>query len=799
MKKTSNKIATICVFSAILFLVGFFLFSHFQISNLNLIGIAHAQNTGLHADLSGTGTADTGWVFTIWKISLALANVIVMIMLLFVAIVNIVHLQYDTYAIKKSLPLLIIGIIMANFSLLICRMIVDAATVLANTFASDPAGLAHDLLCGMGVANSTTGAAAATIITVLTAGTGTIGIMLIIVIITLVAVLIAILILSFLLWIRKIIIFLLVAMAPVAFILYAFPPTQSIFKQWWSWFLKWVFMGPIVMFLIWAAAQIGSNNCTNPAGFSISALLSMCGVLYLAAIVPFKLGGPVMGAWAGLGKKLASPATNAAKANYDRKRDVVKGAAGEAWGNTRVGSWMNRGRKNEEGLIANYKTRSETRDDQAALAAKQRHRNWDADEIRAERAKKDLQRDKEANNAEFYRTPEGRRMIDEEINDQMVTGRLTIAKQDQMFDISLVRGREISEFKNSVANSQMRVEKLEDDQKVVIAGERLADFEDLPDTLRGASRAVDDAQVARGMIHPDDAAGLQHADQNLAQARQNLVTERQNHIQTLQGQVNPRTNQNYTADEAVHHVEANLLQQYQVTRNYAIIGKRVNDDSTTDSQSQDSSVIVGGYLNQHGEGTGGSYGPYQWHVDVDANGHAEHAIDANGQPTGHTNDIESFFHGQRLSQRNAALGVATGIDSLKKKMTNNRTMGYAMQDYMRMASAGNAGGMNAVIHQARNAMSQDDRNEFEDNLQQRGIQGSGANGAYTADDYRQYIANNALDTSTPGSVENRLATKLFGELQRADGAEAGVVDKAGATHQVVTGLGRQAWWYARHQ
>jgi len=338
--KNTDKIILIGFFSAFIVLVGLFLFSHFQQNLTPSFGITHAQD--LHTDLVNGKSSQT-WIFTVWKVALALANVIVIVMLLFVAVVNIVHLQYDTYAIKKSLPLLIIGIIMANFSLLICRMIVDAAQVLTNTFAGNPAGLAHDLLCGMGFLTSQAGTnltVTATIVSLLTGGVGGVGALiaggLIIVVIILLVVLIAVLILSFLLWIRKFVIFLLVAVAPVAFILYAFPPTQGLFKQWWSWFLKWTFMGPIVMLLVWVASQIGSGNCTvttnGTNNFNISALFAECGVLYLAAIVPFKLGGPIMSAWGNLGKKASMLGQGGAlrkpiDAGIQKQKDLVKGTA----------------------------------------------------------------------------------------------------------------------------------------------------------------------------------------------------------------------------------------------------------------------------------------------------------------------------------------------------------------------------------------------------------------------------------------------------------------------------------------
>ena len=382
-----DKIILAGFLSALFVIVGLFLFGHFQHLTPSF-GLSHAQT--LHEDLTSPGSPDTQWIFNIWRIALSLANVVVIAMLIFVATVNITHLQYDTYAIKKSLPLLIIGIIMANFSLLICRMIVDAAQVLTNTFAQDARGLTENLLCGMGFQLSSN----QIYFLLLSNPEGVVAGGLIVVILTLVATMIAVFILAFLLWIRKFVIFLCVAVAPVAFIMYAFPPTQTVFKQWWSWFLKWTFMGPVVMFLLWAAGQIGQGNCATISGgpYSISAQFAVCGVLYMAAVVPFKLGGGVMGAWSKFGQYVTGTKKDGylrkpIDENIQRKKDLAKGAWGVGLGNTRVGAWMDRGRKNEEGLIANYKNRRDTQLTDREGEVRTRHADFAENEKALERAK----------------------------------------------------------------------------------------------------------------------------------------------------------------------------------------------------------------------------------------------------------------------------------------------------------------------------------------------------------------------------------------------------------------------------
>lgn len=250
-------------------------------------------------DPNSKGGGKTDWIFTIWNVCLGLVNIVVAGILIFLAFVNILRIQIDTYALKKILPTLIIAVILANFSMLICRMVVDFSDALTKTFAANPKQLASDLQNSMGLVSAKT-------------GVGIVGFAVVSVFIspavTLIGLLIAfilgvipgigILILAFLLFIRTGIIYALVAASPLAFICMALPATQGIFRQWWGQFARWVFMAPVVFFLLKIASMVSSTQ------FSIWTYIISLGMLYLAIQVPFKLGGAVMAVWGGLGKRL---------------------------------------------------------------------------------------------------------------------------------------------------------------------------------------------------------------------------------------------------------------------------------------------------------------------------------------------------------------------------------------------------------------------------------------------------------------------------------------------------------------
>lgn len=332
------------LFMAVLFFGISFLTPHQNPVSLLSPTVCHAQS--LDADLTSPGTDGSSWLFPsatgtpgVWTIMLGLANIFVAFILIFFAFINIVHINYDSYQLKKVMPKLIIGIIMANFSMVITRLVVDLAQLLTLTFSQDTRGLATGVMCalnydigGGGFGKDLLG-----------------GFSLVFLIIAALAIMIAVAIMSFLLWIRKIIILLLVAASPLAFIMLAFPPTESYFKKWWDWLISWAFMGPIVMFLMWVASLIGAGNCDGKH-FTIGSLFAVCGLLYLAAIVPFKLGGPAMNAWGKAGKYLA-------KDNPYSKRKIERAttAMQNKYAGTAMGRMGDASRAADEKAIENSK------------------------------------------------------------------------------------------------------------------------------------------------------------------------------------------------------------------------------------------------------------------------------------------------------------------------------------------------------------------------------------------------------------------------------------------------------------
>jgi len=269
----------------------------------------------------------------VWRVILNLVDIGLLLFLIFIAFANILRIDLNTYAIKKSLPMLLIGVLLANLSLLICRALVDSSDVLIQTFIqsvptnvpnctqatiSQPAG---QFVCALvnavygggfdALYNAGKGGGTA----VLPAFVGLVafaglafglgGGLIVLVFLAVILVFIpaiAFLILAFLLYIRTYVIVFLVCIAPAAFITLAIPPLQGLFKRWWSEFTRWVFMGPVVFFFLWLAVKFyeAAGQKTN---FGTYLIVLFC--VYMAIMTPFKMGGAVMAAWGKFGARIA--------------------------------------------------------------------------------------------------------------------------------------------------------------------------------------------------------------------------------------------------------------------------------------------------------------------------------------------------------------------------------------------------------------------------------------------------------------------------------------------------------------
>ncbi len=321
---------------------------HQTLSNviLTLIGITDTLNrltidiidssTKLNLDLSN-GRLTQGWSYSIFFV-----NILAIFILLAIAFANTLRINLETYAIKKTLPSLIVGFVLANFSLLISKALIDFSgllnheintlfttgsnssiiqTILQRTtgldFTPDKTKVLDSILkiFALNPNNSTSAASWGGIITQLNKlGDGG-DIQQIILIIELAVIALFLLIpslvciaLAFIMIARQIILYILVILAPLAIILLSFPPTKGIGQKWLGQYLSWIFIIPLIFFILGISTlflpenketikQILTNTTEANQSTGGTLLYAMIGyisgifVLFTALMIPLSLSG----------------------------------------------------------------------------------------------------------------------------------------------------------------------------------------------------------------------------------------------------------------------------------------------------------------------------------------------------------------------------------------------------------------------------------------------------------------------------------------------------------------------------
>jgi len=241
-------------------------------------------------------------IISSWTKVRDVANILLVLGLLIIALTNALRIQLDYYNAKVLLPRLLIAAILINFSLLMTQAIVDLANVLTAVFISQTAltnvvATNSDASGLMGVLGGLTVSAIALFFfgwLVLIVFAIAIGLMLILLIMRIA-----------LLWV-------LAVTSPLVFLLAVLPFTRGLTKMWWTYFTKYAFMAPIMALVLMVAAEINRNPAGTPSlggvpgvvnGVNITdsviKLLVVAALIFVASLIPLLMGDKLAGAVSG--------------------------------------------------------------------------------------------------------------------------------------------------------------------------------------------------------------------------------------------------------------------------------------------------------------------------------------------------------------------------------------------------------------------------------------------------------------------------------------------------------------------
>jgi len=236
----------------------------------------------------------------IWTTLLNIANTFVVVILIAVAFAQILRINVSTYGVKKILPALVFAIIAANFSFLFCRLMIDVCNAILSIFFEGVKSGSGATLDSAGGVDCFKKAFQATIAITKDTTPGDVSWFIIGQFFKIGAA-VMVLILAFLFLARNWMLYFLVALAPFCMMAMVLPQTKSLFTQWWSNFVKWVFMPVVSVFWLWLGAQWFQASFSGGVWLINYIFGAIC--LYLAITTPAKMGGVVMGQWSGLGRK----------------------------------------------------------------------------------------------------------------------------------------------------------------------------------------------------------------------------------------------------------------------------------------------------------------------------------------------------------------------------------------------------------------------------------------------------------------------------------------------------------------
>ncbi len=266
---------------------------------------------------------------SVYKIAINLVNFGVLIVLIIIAFANILRIKLDTYAVKKAVPLLILGVVMANLSLPIIRTIVDLSGVITATFiknvstTGDTDSFISNLISTVYIGGMHSVGETITAFTSGNSWTGTLSfigmsvglfafvtgafgpflLMIILLAVFLILVPAAMFLFLGILFVARILVLvLLTAVAPIAFASLGFEPLKGkVWGWWWQHFIKWTFMAPATFALLWLAIRFHQSLGGEP---DLGTYILTMFLVIQATQVPLKMGGSIMAAW---NKSLVQP------------------------------------------------------------------------------------------------------------------------------------------------------------------------------------------------------------------------------------------------------------------------------------------------------------------------------------------------------------------------------------------------------------------------------------------------------------------------------------------------------------
>lgn len=314
-------------------------------------------NDGLYDFIAGTlvvkpelFTRDST-TYKAWDVFKNYANVMFVIAFLVIIYSQVTSAGISNYGIKRMLPKIIIAAILVNISFFICQLAVD----LSNIAGYGIKAIFDQLGGSITITTKADSGGWAELIGQILAGALGIGTVLALLLAVSVPVLLAaffaLALIAFILLARQALIVLLIVIAPLAFVAYLLPNTESLFKKWSKLFFSLLMLFPVVSAVFGASALAAAILSTSSEPFmkivalgaTALPLFVVPGMLKGALAATGKMGAKMQG-W---GDKATGRVGSAAKNTANRRTTPVQ----DAWKYRKQQREIRRARKIGEGTL----------------------------------------------------------------------------------------------------------------------------------------------------------------------------------------------------------------------------------------------------------------------------------------------------------------------------------------------------------------------------------------------------------------------------------------------------------------
>lgn len=220
-----------------------------------------------------------------WSFFRDIANVIFVLLFLWVIFSQVSSIGISNYGIKKVLPKLIVGAVLVNLSFYICQLAVDLSNILGFTLKEALEGAVSGV--GGSSSNSAIVGGLGTAVAGILVLTGTVLFAALAVSIpTLLSLMLVLLVVLVILIVRQAAIVLLISIAPLAFAAWLLPNTESLFKKWVSMFRGLLMVFPIISLLYGAGKLAGAILMTTATSDPNDTAITMQFAGLAASILP---------------------------------------------------------------------------------------------------------------------------------------------------------------------------------------------------------------------------------------------------------------------------------------------------------------------------------------------------------------------------------------------------------------------------------------------------------------------------------------------------------------------------------